>query len=221
MGKIRVLIADDHPLYAEGLRAILHSENDIEFAGYATDGPQALRLIPSLQPDVVVLDVRMPGLSGIEVAEQIASRFPQIRVLALSGFDSDDLVFGMIKAGAAGYILKDTSPADIALAIRNIYAGESQLTPSIARKVLQQFTILSRDASATIDTVFDGLTSREVEVLRLIANAHSNKEVATVLCISERTVENHIHNIYQKLQIHDRTQAMLYAVKKGLVSLGS
>lgn len=221
MDTIRVLLVDDHPLYAEGVRAVLRDENDIEVVAYASDGAEALQIALDLQPDVVVTDVRMPGISGPETTQQLLAHLPQVRVLALSGFDDDDLVFGMIKAGAIGYILKDAAPTDIARAIRNVNAGESQLTPSIARKVLHQFTVLSRDTSHTSDTLFDGLTSREVEVLRLVASAHSNKEVASELCISERTVENHIHNIYQKLQIHDRTQAMLYAVKKGLVTFGS
>lgn len=221
MDTIRVLLVDDHPLYAEGVRAVLRDEHDIEVVAYASDGAEALRIALDLQPDVVVTDVRMPGISGPETTQQLLAHLPQVRVLALSGFDDDDLVFGMIKAGAIGYILKDAAPTDIARAIRNVNAGESQLTPSIARKVLHQFTVLSRDTSHTSDTLFDGLTSREVEVLRLVASAHSNKEVASELCISERTVENHIHNIYQKLQIHDRTQAMLYAVKKGLVTFGS
>ena len=219
MERIRVIIVDDHPIYAEGLRAILSAESDFDLAGLARNGLEAIQLTERTRPEVVVLDVRLPGMSGAEVAHQIKQRHPEVQILALSGFDDDELVFSMIKAGATGYVLKDASPADIAQAIRNIHQGDSQLTPSITRKVLQQFAVLAREQNGTSESLYDGLTNREIEVLRLVASAKSNKEVASELCISERTVENHIHNIYQKLQIHDRTQAMLYAVRKGLVNL--
>ncbi|MBI2940044.1 MAG: response regulator transcription factor [Chloroflexi bacterium] len=216
---IRVLIVDDHPVYAEGLRAILGVESDLELVGLAADGVEAIRLAEETQPDVAIIDARMPGMPGPEVATQLRTRLPTIRLLVLSGFDDDDLVFGMIKAGVAGYVLKDAAAAEIAQAIRHIHAGGSQLTPSVAWKLLQQFNALSRESGPAGDSLYDGLTPRELEVLRLVAGGRSNKEVAAELFISERTVENHIHNMYQKLQIHDRTQAMMYAMRKGLIQL--
>lgn len=216
MNPIRMLIVDDHPIYAQGLKALLEDEADLNIVGLAADGFAALDLIEALRPDIVVLDVRLPGISGPDLARQIRIRWPELRILALSGFDDDETVCDMIAAGAMGYVLKDAGPEEIARALRLVMAGQSHLTPSVARKVLEQFGRLDDPGRERLEE-YDGLSGREVEVLRLIAQGDSNKQIARRLYLSERTIENHVYNIYRKIEVRDRTQAMLYAVRKGLV----
>lgn len=207
MDKIGVLIVDDHPVVREGLRTFLELQPDLEFLGEAADGMEALDKVGQLLPDVVLMDLVMPRMDGITTIRQLRALSPSTRILVLTSFSEDDKVFPAVKAGAHGYLMKDVKPAELAEAIHSVYCGEPSLHPEIAKKLMNQL------AEGEEDEAKENLTLREIEVLRLIAGGHSNKEIATALCISEKTVKTHVSNILQKLQLADRTQAALYAVR--------
>ena len=211
---IRVLIVDDHVIVRKGIRALLATEPDVEVIGEANDGAEALVQVQALRPDVVLMDLVMPGIDGIEATRQITTGHPDVRVLVLTSFAADDKVFPAIKAGALGYLLKDTGPQDLVRAIRQVYRGEPSLEPAIARKVLYE---LSHPPVETPTP--DPLTGRELEVVRLIAQGQSNKAIAKELVIADMTVRTHVSNILGKLHLASRTQAALYALKEGLASL--
>jgi NarL family two-component system response regulator LiaR len=211
---IRVLIVDDHVFVRKGIQALLATEGDIQVVGEAEDGQQALERITEVEPDVILLDILMPRLNGIEVTRKVVEENPSARILVLTSFAADDKVFPAIKAGALGYLLKDSKPEELIRAIRQVYAGESSLSPVIARKVLKEISGPS-DSKLTEDP----LTEREVEVLRHIAKGESNKEIAETLVLSEATVRTHVSNILGKLHLASRTQAALYALRKGLAPL--
>ncbi len=216
MEKIRIVIADDHDVVREGTRTLLERESDMQVVGEARNGEEAIKLIEKLNPDVVILDISMPKLSGIEVTRQIKPRFPTIAVLILSAYDNDEYVFSSLEAGAAGYLLKDVHSHEIVEAVRSVYSGESVLYPSIATKVIQRaITSTSKQAEPKIIT---DLTDREIEVLRLASKGASNRDIADSLCISIRTVQGHINSIFRKLSADSRTAAVFQAVKKGLIS---
>ncbi|KAB8143515.1 response regulator transcription factor [Chloroflexia bacterium SDU3-3] len=214
--QIRVLIADDHVLVRKGLRALLAREPDISVIGEASDGRAAIEAAAQLQPDVILMDLSMPELDGIEATRAISARQPEIRILVLTSFTTDDKVFPALKAGARGYLLKDSEPEALTQALRQVYRGESSLHPAIARKVLQELTSPAPPPAAPTP---EPLTEREIEVLRLIAQGFSNKEIAARLVITEKTARTHVSNILHKLQLASRTQATLYALREGLVSL--
>lgn len=211
---IRLLIVDDHVFVRKGVRALLATEEDIEVVGEAQDGQQALERIKEHQPDVVLLDLLMPKMGGIEVIEHVIAENPGVRILVLTSFVADDKVFPAIKAGALGYLLKDSEPEELIHAIRQVYKGESPLSPVIARKVLQE---ISRPSEQELSE--DPLTEREVDILQHIAKGRSNREIAEVLVLSEATVRTHVSNILGKLHLANRTQAALYALRKGLAPL--
>jgi len=211
---IRVLIADDHAIIREGLRAVLAVVPDIELVGEASDGAKAISLTGTLHPDVIVIDLVRPGMDGIEAIEYIASEYPETRILVLTTFAGEDLLFPAIKAGALGYQLKDSKSEDLICAIREVYRGESSLHPKIARKVLQE---LKKPSQAPRTT--DPLTARELEVLKLVAGGAENAEIAEQLVISEATVRSHMSHILDKLHLANRTQAALYALREGIASL--
>jgi NarL family two-component system response regulator LiaR len=211
---IRVLIADDHAIVRKGLRALLTTEPDIEVAGEAADGRAAVREAARLRPDVILMDLVMPEMDGIEAIRQITTQQPAARILVLTSFAADEKVFPAIKAGALGYLLKDSGPEDLVHALHQVHRGESSLHPTIARRLLQE---LSRPAERPPTP--DPLTEREVAVLRLVARGHSNREIADDLAISEATVRTHVSNILGKLHLASRTQAALYALREGLASL--
>jgi NarL family two-component system response regulator LiaR len=213
---IRILIADDHAIVREGLRALIAAKPDMELVGEAADGVEAVLKARSLQPDVVLMDLVMPRKDGIEAIGEIKRENPEARILVLTSFAEDDKVFPAIKAGALGYLLKDSSPQELLQAIREIYRGESSLHPTIARKLVRELSQPS-DLPATEEP----LTEREVEVLSLVARGLSNQEIADRLVVSERTVRTHVSNILDKLHLANRTQAALYAVREGLVSPNS
>jgi len=212
--RIRVLIADDHPVVRKGLHALLATESDIEVVGEAADGREVIAKAGQLQPDVILMDLVMPEVDGIEAIRRITPRQPETRILVLTSFAADDKIFPAIKAGALGYLLKDSSPEDLVQAIRQVHRGESSLHPAIARKLLQE---LSRPAERPPTP--EPLTEREVEVLQEVARGRSNQEIADRLVISEATVRTHVSNILSKLHLASRTQAALYALRRGLVSL--
>ena len=211
---IRVLIADDHAIVRKGICALLATEPEIEVVGEAKEGAEAILQAGRLSPDVILMDLVMPEVDGLEAIRQIALQQPQIRILVLTSFDGDDKVFPAIRAGALGYLLKDSAPDELIRAIRQVHRGESSLHPAVARKLLREVSQPSkRDADV------DPLTEREVEVLRLVAAGWSNREIACQLEISEATVRTHVSNILSKLNLCSRTQAALYALREGLASL--
>jgi NarL family two-component system response regulator LiaR len=211
---IRVLIVDDHAIVRKGIRALLSTEADIEVVGEAEDGSRAVDQAKMLQPDVVLMDLVMPQMDGIEATGRITADYPKTRVLVLTSFAADDKVFPAIKAGALGYLLKDSGPEDLILAIQQVHRGEPSLDPSIARKVLLE---LSRPPKKPLTT--DPLTEREMEILRLVAQGKSNRDMADELVITEATARTHVSNILSKLHLASRTQAALYALREGLASL--
>ncbi len=213
MERISVLIADDHPVVRQGLRTFLELQDDIEVVGEAADGEEAAVSVQRLLPDVVLMDLVMPRLDGIEAIRRIRTASPSTKVIVLTSFAEDEKVFPSVKAGAAGYLLKDVQPQKLVEAIRTVHRGEALLHPAIAAKLMQEY------AQAPPRRAGESLTERELEVLRLVARGMSNKEIADSLVLSEKTVKTHVSNILQKLHLADRTQAALYAVKQGLADL--
>ena len=211
---IRVLLVDDHVIVRRGIRALLETEPGMEVAGEAQNGVEALDQIKALQPDVILLDLLMPKMDGIVVTRRVIADNPRARILVLTSFAADDKVFPAIKAGALGYLLKDTDADELVRAIRQVYRAEPSLSPSIARKVLQE---LSRPMDRP--PTEDPLTPREVEGLKVVARGFSNHQIAQELVISEATVRTHVSNILSKLRLASRTQAALYALREGLASL--
>jgi NarL family two-component system response regulator LiaR len=211
---IRLLLVDDQGIVRKGIRALLAEVKGMEILGEAGDGLEAVDQAEALQPDVILMDLVMPRLDGIEAIRRIKAKLPQVQILALTSFVADDKVFPAIKAGALGYLLKDSDPEDLINAIRNVSRGQPFLHPSIARKVLEE---LSHPAGNPPTP--DPLTEREVEVLQLVALGISNQEIAKRLVIGEATVRTHIGNILSKLHLANRVQAALYALRKGLSSL--
>ncbi len=217
---IDVLIADDHAIVRRGLRTLIAGEPDMEVAGEAADGYEVVHIARELKPDVILLDLVMPGLSGLEALAQIKDDNPDARVLVLTSFGDNERVFSAIRAGASGYLLKDASPEQLLQAIHDVYNGESHLHPTIALKMLRELDNPVKPSANAVLTE-DPLTEREVEVLRFVAQGLSNQEIAKTLTISERTVGNHIGSILRKLHLANRTQAALYALKRGLVDINS
>ena len=224
MSKIRVLLADDQDIIRTGLTIILNHQPDLEVVAQAADGIEAVEMAKKLQPDVILMDIKMPRLNGIQATRQIVSALPKTQVIILTTYDTDDWVFDGIRAGAVGYLLKDTSGDNLGDAVRGAMKGESQIDPTVARKLLREFQQFSTSRSAAPrlpaeEEPQERLTDREEEVLKLLAAGLSNKEIATQLSLSEGTVKNHISAILGKLHANDRTQAVLTALKRGLVDL--
>ncbi|WP_413171488.1 response regulator [Anabaena azotica] len=208
---IKVLLTDDQSLIRQGLRALLELETDLEIVGEAENGEIAIHLVQELQPDVVLMDIRMPIMDGVAATKTIQTRFPATKVLVLTTFDDDQYIKAALQNGAMGYLLKDTPSEELAVAIRAVNKGFSQLSPGIVKKLLTQFPATAPDPEKSIPPSLVELTPREKEVLRLIANGASNREIAHTLYISEGTVKNHVTNILGRLNLRDRTQAAILA----------
>jgi NarL family two-component system response regulator LiaR len=211
---IRILVVDDHAVVREGLRALIDSEPGMTLVGEAADGEQAVQRARSLQPDVILMDLVMPRKGGIEAIGEIVGENPDLRILVLTSFAEDDKVFPAIKAGALGYLLKDSSAEELLRAIRDVHRGEPSMHPTIAHKLMRE---LQRPSD--LPPTEEPLTEREVEVLRLVARGLSNQKIADRLVVSERTVRTHVSNILDKLHLANRTEAALYALREGLASL--
>ena len=219
---IRILIADDHQLLREGIRNFLSLEPDFEIIGEAANGEEAIAQTIELRPDVLLLDINMPKASGIEVASRLKESCPEVRILALTIHDDQNYMMNMIQSGAAGYLLKDVEPSMMVQAVRRVYAGESYVEPSLTKKLFQGITNREEKKVAPAApgiTEGDRLSAREIEVLRLIGKGMSNAEIARTLYLSEKTVKNHLTNIFRKIDVTDRTQAVLYAIKHKIVNV--
>ncbi|NEU79574.1 response regulator transcription factor [Nostoc sp. UIC 10630] len=208
---IKVLLVDDQGLIRQGLRALLELEPDLEIVAEAENGEQAINLVAEFQPDVVLLDIRMPIMDGVAATKEIQKRFPTTKILVLTTFDDDEYVSAALQNGAMGYLLKDTPSEELAVAIRAVYKGYTQLGPGIVKKLLTQFSNGTPIHSTPVPSTLTELTPREKEVLRLIATGASNREIAQELYISEGTVKNHVTNILNTLNLRDRTQAAIWA----------
>ncbi len=219
MERIRVLIADDHRVVREGLSAILKTKENIEVIGEAQDGQEAVEKARSLLPDVILMDVSMPKMSGVEATRVIKRELPHIGIVALTMYEEQQYIFDLVRAGATGYLLKDTDSSQIVKAIQSIYRGESLIHPSVASKILAEFSLLAQKKGKKPSWVEHDLTEREITVLRLVADGKTNKEIANALNLSEKTVKNHVRNIFHKLHVYDRTQAAILAIRKGLIEL--
>jgi DNA-binding NarL/FixJ family response regulator len=217
---IRVLLADDQALVRTGFRLILENTRDIEVVGEAEDGAQAAEMARELRPDVVLMDVRMPDVDGVEATRRICAGTDEIRVLILTTFDLDEYVYAAIHAGASGFLLKDTLAPDLLSAIRVVARGDAVVAPSVTRRLLEKY-VGTEPAPATSNGELDALTEREREVLSLIARGMSNIEIAGLLFVSEGTVKTHVSRILTKLGLRDRVQAVVYAYEHGLVRAGT
>ncbi|HUS60590.1 MAG TPA: response regulator transcription factor [Acidimicrobiales bacterium] len=216
---IRVLIADDQPLFRRGLYVVLGTEDRIEVVGEAENGEEAVAKVRELAPDVVLMDVRMPRMNGIEAARAIQDESPTTKILMLTVSDEDADLFEAVKAGAVGYLLKEVSVEEVADAVRAVVAGQTLITPSMASKLLEEFKGMAKRVDERTQYASPTLTNRELEVLKLVAKGMSNREIADQLYISENTVKNHVRNILEKLHLHSRMEAVIYAVKERLLDI--
>jgi DNA-binding NarL/FixJ family response regulator len=214
---VAILIVDDQSLFREGLRTLLSVQADFEVVGEAGNGEDALRKAVNLRPDVVLMDLRMPVMDGVTATQRMREALPHCRVIVLTTFDDDELVFEGLRAGAVGYLLKDVSSEKLFEAIRAAHRGEYFLLPSITAKVMAEFSRLSRIAPSSAETLAEPLSPREMEILRLVATGASNREIADTLVIAEGTVKNHLTNILGKLSVRDRMQAVLKAKEYGII----
>jgi DNA-binding NarL/FixJ family response regulator len=216
---LRVMVVDDHALFRRGLQMVLEAEPDLDLVGEASDGEEAVKRAEELVPDVVLMDVRMPKRSGIEAARQIREVLPHVKILMLTISDEEADLYDAIKAGAAGYLLKEIPIEEVADAIRSVWAGQSRISPSMASKLLTEFAAMSKAADERPQMPTPKLTDREMEVLKLVAQGMNNRDIAKDLYISENTVKNHIRNILEKLHLHSRMEAVVYAVREKMIEI--
>ncbi len=210
---MRVIICDDQALIRDGLQLLLDLEREIHVVGKASDGSEAVELVAQTQPDLVLMDLKMPGMNGVEATRRIRQRFPGVKVLVLTTFDDDEWLFDALRAGAAGYILKDTPRQDVVKAVRGTVAGKTFIDPAVAGRVLDRAAGVTKQPDTLVT---ERLSEREVEVLQLLANGLNNRDIAHRLHLSEGTVRNHVSVIFAKLEVTDRTQAAIIAIRHGL-----
>src|SRR5919112_4365616 len=219
MERIKVLIVDDHRVVREGLSAILKTKDNVDVLGEAQDGQEAVEKARSLLPDVILMDVSMPKMTGVEATRIIKREFPHIGIIALTMYEEQQYIFDLVRGGATGYLLKDSDSDQIVKAIQSVYRGDSLIHPAVASKILAEFSLMTQKKGKKAGWVEHDLTEREITVLRLVADGKTNKEIANHLDLSEKTVKNHVRNIFHKLQVYDRTQAAILAIRKGLIEL--
>ncbi len=222
MNTINLILADDHAVVRAGTRQLLERQPDLRVVGEAADGEEAVRLAKELKPHVVVMDVRMPKMSGVEATRRIKQEMPEVAVLVLTAHDDDEYVFALLQAGANGYLLKTAEMEELVKAIRAVAAGQSALDPVVTGKVVAQFASGRSlpDVLANVKDEYEGLTEREMEILRLVGKGLTNKDIGQQLYISDRTVQAHLSNIFSKLGVNSRTEAVMYAVRRGWISAG-
>jgi len=213
---IRVILADDHTVVRKGIREFLEEEDDIQVVASATTGLEAVAATVDHNPDVAILDIQMPEMTGIEAARQIKDKVPEVRILVLTAYDDDPYIFAMLQAGASGYVLKNAPSEELVRAVRTVAQGESALDPAVTAKVMAQ---LASGKPAGAQEAVEGLTERELDVLRLAAKGHTNRAIGRTLNISDRTVQGHLANIFGKLNVNTRTEAVLLAMKQGWLTL--
>jgi len=218
MNEIRVLLAEDHTIVRKGLRSLLDAEAGIEVVGEAGDGREAVRKVQQLSPDIVVMDIAMPGLNGLEGTRQIRKRFPEVKVVILTMHTDEEYILQILASGASGYVVKQAAPRELVSAIQSVHRGGSFFSPSISKKIVEGYI---RQAEATVEAnSYQKLTEREREVLQLIAEGHSTREIGQLLHISVKTVETHRAHLTDKLDIHSVAELTQYAIRKGVISLG-
>ncbi len=217
--RLRVMVVDDHALFRRGLEMVLGGEPDLDLVGEASDGQEAIEKAQELMPDVVLMDVRMPRRSGIEATAQIRDLLPHVKILMLTISDEESDLYDAIKAGASGYLLKEIPIEEVAHAIRSGLAGQSRISPSMGSKLLTEFAAMSQATEERPPMPAPRLTDREMEVLRLVAQGLNNRDIAKQLYISENTVKNHIRNILEKLHLHSRMEAVVYAVREKMIEI--
>ncbi len=219
MTKIRILIADDHRVVREGLAAILKSRNDMDVVGEATNGFEVIEKTKELKPDVILMDISMPQMNGVEATRAIRKISPEIGIVVLTMHDDDATIFELVRTGVHGYLLKDADSSEIIKAIQSIYKGESVIHPAIARKILSEFSNLGSEQDKKAPRQVYNLSTREVDVLRRVAKGKTNKEIASELQLSEKTIKNHVRNIFHKMGVYDRTEAAMKGVQEGIIDL--
>jgi DNA-binding NarL/FixJ family response regulator len=215
---ICVLLAEDHTIVRKGLRALLDDETDIEVVGEAQDGREAVKMVKQLRPHVVLMDISMPGLNGLEATRQIKAQAPEVRVLVLTRHANREYIYQILRAGASGYVVKQAVPAELVLAIQAVYRGDTFLSPSISGKVVEDY-VRQAEAIVSVEDSYDRLTPREREVLQLIAEGHTSPEIAELLHISVKTVGHHRTNLMDKLDLHSTAELTQYAIRKGVIYL--
>jgi two-component system, NarL family, response regulator NreC len=214
--KVRIVLADDHTILREGLRALLTAEDEIVVVGEAQDGREAVRCVERLEPDLLLMDLSMPRMSGMDAIREIKKRYPDTRIIALTVHKTEEYLLTTLQAGADGYVLKDATHDELVMAIRTVMAGKSYLSPDVSEKVIEGY-LVGKESSRSL-SAWETLSQREREVLKLIAEGYKNKEIAEDLCISLKTVEKHRANLMKKLDLHNAAALTVYAVEKGLVS---
>lgn len=218
MNRIRLLIVDDEPLVRQGIRSVFEPFADVEVAGEATEGAEAVRAVRELSPTVVLMDLHLPGMGGLEATERICSGGDQCaKVIVLTMYDRDEHVFEALRAGASGFLLKDASPAKLVEAVREVAQGEALLSASVTRRLIREFVRVPAVSGAGVDCGMGDLTHREREVFRLLAKGNGNRDIARLLVVEESTVKSHVQHLYQKLGVRDRVQLVIYAYERGLV----
>ena len=217
MAKIRVLVTDDHAIVRDGICALLALTGDIEAVGVAANGKEALEMVKELTPDVVLMDISMPIMGGVEATRRIRKEFPKVKVLALTQYDDKAYVFPVIEAGASGFISKTAVSSELAAGIRSVYRGDSFLSPSVARFLVEDYQQVAGMKGS--QDPYEQLTNREREVLKLVAEGHTTREIAAMLVLSPKTVERHKTNVMSKLDIHNRTELIKYALRKGIITV--
>jgi len=213
---IRILIADDHLFYREGVRTLLNTAEGIEIVGEASNGKDVVARSAELQPHIILMDLKMPGLNGIDATRQIVQKQPNVGILVVTMFDDDESVFAVMRAGARGYILKDADQEELVRAVTAVFRGEAIFSPAIAQRMMNYFSNLSREGRSKADSAFPELTERELDILELIAQGHGNPAIGNKLSLSVKTVQNYVSNILNKLQVVDRSEAIVRAREKGL-----